>query len=497
MDELLRELSLLVRARYPIIYLVTWEERRLEKALRTLARRLQKRVYFWRSSRGYEGLEDGDSPASALNQAIRSRERALFVLQDFHPFLEDPLNVRLLRDAAQALKTSYKTLFLVSPVLKIPPELEKDVTVIDVPLPGRAELSSILSEMVNPLTESRSITVEKGCALEERVVQASLGLTEAEASNVFAKVLVEDRAFTLEDVSSIVEEKRQIIRKAGLLEYCDVSEKMTDVGGLDLLKSWLTARAAAFSERAREFGLPEPKGLLLLGVQGCGKSLTAKAIGSAWRLPMLRLDVGAIMNAYVGSSEENMRKAIRIAESLAPCILWLDEIEKGFESAGQRGASGDSGTSARVFATFLTWLQEKTEPVFVIATANSIDMLPPEMLRKGRFDEIFFVDLPSEAEREEIFRIHLRRRGRDPAGFATGELAKSSEGMSGAEIEAITVEALWRAFPEDRDLTQQDLLSALRETVPLSRTMAEAIDGLRTWARSRARPASGEQVEAG
>jgi ATP-dependent 26S proteasome regulatory subunit len=491
MDELLRELSLLVRARYPIIYLVTWEERRVDKALRSLASQLQKRVHFWRVSRGFDALEDGDSPANALNQAVRSRERAFFVLQDFHPYLEDPLHVRLLRDAAHALKTSYKTLFLVSPVLKIPPELEKEITVIDVPLPGREDLSRLLQEMVQPLARSRSITVEEDCALEERVVQAALGLTESEAANVFAKVLVEDRAFTLEDVSRIVEEKRQIIRKAGLLEYCQVSERMDDVGGLDLLKEWLRTRAGAFSEKAREFGLPEPKGLLLLGVQGCGKSLTAKAIASAWRLPMLRLDVGAIMNAYVGSSEENMRKAIRIAESLAPCILWLDEIEKGFESATGGGPSGDSGTSARVFATFLTWLQEKTEPVFVIATANSIERLPPEMLRKGRFDEIFFVDLPSEREREAIFRIHLRRRGRDPGDYDVEELAKASAGMSGAEIEAVTVEALWRAFPQDRELTQFDLQDALVDTVPLSRTMAESIDSLRTWARSRARPASG------
>jgi SpoVK/Ycf46/Vps4 family AAA+-type ATPase len=265
---------------------------------------------------------------------------------------------------------------------------------------------------------------------------------------------------------------------------------MADVGGLDLLKGWLSTRSGAFSAKARDFGLPEPKGLLLLGVQGCGKSLTAKAIASAWRLPMLRLDVGAIMNAYIGSSEENMRKAIHIAESLAPCILWLDEIEKGFESAGGGTPSGDSGTSARVFATFLTWLQEKTKPVFVIATANSIDRLPPEMLRKGRFDEIFFVDLPSRQEREEIFAIHLSRRGRDPSRFDLAALGEKSEGLSGAEIEAVTVEGLWRAYPEERDLAQADLTDALRDTVPLSRTMAESIDSLRAWARSRARPAS-------
>jgi hypothetical protein len=374
------------------------------------------------------------------------------VLHDFHPYLSDPLLVRLLRDAVVNLKTSFKTLFLVSPVLQIPPELEKDVTVIDFPLPGKDDLASLLQEMVRPLARKKSIKVDGGSDLEERVVKAALGLTEAEAANVFAKILVEDRAFNLEDLPRILDEKRQIIRKTGLLEYCQLSEEMGNVGGLDALKGWLQSRSGAFSDRAREFGLPEPKGLLLLGVQGCGKSLTAKAIASMWRLPLLRLDVGAVMNAYVGSSEENMRKAIRISESLAPCILWLDEIEKGFSGTGGKGGDSDSGTTARVFATFLTWLSEKTKPVFVIATANSIERLPPEMLRKGRFDEIFFVDLPSAEEREEIFRIHLGRRDRDPAQFDTAALASASSGMSGAEIEAVVVEGLWRAFPQDRDL---------------------------------------------
>jgi SpoVK/Ycf46/Vps4 family AAA+-type ATPase len=265
---------------------------------------------------------------------------------------------------------------------------------------------------------------------------------------------------------------------------------MANVGGLSALKRWLDERSGAFSARAREFGLPEPKGLLLLGVQGCGKSLTAKAIAGLWRHPLLRLDVGAVMNAYVGSSEENMRKAIHVAESLSPCILWLDEIEKAFSGTGGGGGDADGGTTARVFATFLTWMQEKTRPVFVIATANSIDQLPPEMLRKGRFDEIFFVDLPSKEEREEIFRIHLARRGRNPQAFDITALAAASEGTSGAEIEAAVVEALWKAFPEERDVRQEDLLSSLKETVPLSRTMAESIEALRGWARHRARPAS-------
>ncbi len=496
MDELLRELALLIRARYPILYLVTWEEGRLDRALRKLAADLGKQIYRWRSSRGFDGPLKGDSPGAALSEVIRSSERALFVLSDLHPFLDDPILVRLLRDAAEALKTSYKTLLLVSPVLRIPPELEKDVTVIDVPLPGPEELRRLLREMVDPLARKRAIEVDGGGDLEERVVKAALGLTESEAASVFAKVIVEDGVFNLDDIPRILDEKRQIIRKTGLLEYYEHTEDLESVGGLDALKAWLASRAEAFSEKARDFGLPEPKGLLLLGVQGCGKSLSAKAIASLWRLPLLRLDVGAVMNAYVGSSEENMRRAIRIAESLAPCILWLDEIEKGFSGTGGRGGDADGGTTRRVFATFLTWLQEKTKPVFVIATANSIEDLPPEMLRKGRFDEIFFVDLPSEPERRQIFDIHLRRRNRDPGSYDTAALAAAGEGMSGAEIEAAVVEGLWKAFPENRELTQADLETAIRETVPLSRTMAEAIEGLRDWARHRARPASRRGSEA-
>jgi len=489
MDELLDELAILTRARYPILYLVSWEEMRVERALKKLGARLSKQVYFWRSSRGFEGRTDGSAPAAALNHVIRTSERAIFVLYDFHPFLDDPVNVRLLRDAAQALKTSYKTLVLASPVLRIPPELEKDVTVVDVPLPDEEELAQILGEMVGPLKRQGRIQVSSEPELTERVVKAAMGLTEAEAANVFAKVIVEDGSFDLDDLPRILDEKRQIIRKTGLLEYCQLSEALGSVGGLDQLKAWLQSRAGAFSEKAREFGLPVPKGLLLLGVQGCGKSLTAKAIASLWRLPLLRLDVGAVMNAYVGSSEENMRKAIRIAESLSPAILWLDEIEKGFAGTGGGGDS-DSGTTARVFATFLTWMQEKTRPVFVIATANAIDQLPPEMLRKGRFDEIFFVDLPSEEERREIYRIHLERRHRDPVNFDCAALAAASEGMSGAEIEAMVIEGLWRAYPLGRDLLQEDIAHSIRETVPLSRTMAESIDALRAWATSRARPAS-------
>jgi SpoVK/Ycf46/Vps4 family AAA+-type ATPase len=286
-----------------------------------------------------------------------------------------------------------------------------------------------------------------------------------------------------------------VIRKSGLLEYFAADARLRDVGGLASLKRWLDRRGAAFSEAARKFGLPEPKGLLLLGVQGCGKSLTAKAIAAQWGLPLLRLDMGRIFSGLVGSSEENLRRAIQVAESVAPVVLWVDEIEKGLSGSQSSGVS-DGGVSARVFGTLLTWLQEKTAPVFVVATANRIEQLPPELLRKGRFDDTFFIDLPAPAERREILEIHLAKRGRDPARYALDLLADRTAGMSGAEIEQAVISGLYEAFAEGKELEQGHLERAVAESLPLSTTMAEEIARLREWARSRTRPASDGELPA-
>jgi SpoVK/Ycf46/Vps4 family AAA+-type ATPase len=297
-----------------------------------------------------------------------------------------------------------------------------------------------------------------------------------------------------EEIPIILSEKEQAIRKSGLLEYYRAQEQFEDIGGLNLLKDWLRKRTSAFGDKAKAFGLPSPKGALLLGVQGCGKSLCAKAVASLWRLPLLRLDVGKVFSDLVGSSERNVREAIKVAESVAPAILWVDEIEKAF--AGTQSSSfSDAGTTARVFGTFLTWLQEKEASVFVIATANNIQTLPPELLRKGRLDEIFFVDLPTRAERATVFAIHLRRRDRKPEDFDLDCLAAASEGFSGAEIEEAIISALYDVFDAGGQLTTEALLKSLNETVPLSTTMKEEIDGLRKWAEGRARKASSEAAE--
>jgi SpoVK/Ycf46/Vps4 family AAA+-type ATPase len=394
------------------------------------------------------------------------------------------------------LRDSYKTIVVVSPMLRIAPELAKDVTVLEYGLPGPGEFNRLLDRIVEDVKESARITIDLDADGREKLLHAAQGLTLKEAENVFAKTIVLDGKLDAGDVSVVFSEKQQIIRKSGLLEYYESKEDLGTVAGLENLKGWLKTRGLAFTDRAAEFGLPAPRGVLLLGVQGCGKSLCAKAAANLWKMPLLRLDIGRMFGSFVGSSEENMRRAIQTAESVAPAILWVDEIDKAFGGANQ-SAGSDGGTASRVFGTFLTWLSEKKTPVFVIATANDISKLPPEMLRKGRLDEIFFVDLPNEGERQEVFRIHLERRGRKAAAFDLLDLARLSEGFSGAEIEEAVISGLFEAFSQEKDIDQATLRACLASTVPLSRTMSEELQRLRTWSHGRARLASGETQAAG
>jgi SpoVK/Ycf46/Vps4 family AAA+-type ATPase len=494
----LEELDILVRARYPLLYLVSWEEHRVDAILTELARAHGKALFHWSITKGLRSVgtsrtaplpEDTRNPVDALAAIEKLGEPALVVLKDFHPYLEEKGVVRALRELAHFLKSTFTTVILLSPALNIPIELEKEVSVVDVPLPGYNDLLRLLREIVALVRRSNKATIELSREHADQLIKAALGLTLSEAENAFAKAIAADGKLGPEDIKRIQDEKRQVIRKSGLLEYYPPEESLGNVGGLTNLKAWLSQRTAAFGERARQFGLPEPRGLLLLGVQGCGKSLTAKAVSAHWNLPLLRLDMGRIFSGLIGSSEENLRKAIRVAESVAPVVLWVDEIEKGLSGVASSGA-GDSGVSARVFGTLLTWLQEKTAPVFVVATANRIDGLPPEVLRKGRFDEIFFIDLPEQAERQDIFRIHLHRRKREPAAFGLEELATLTDGFSGAEIEQVVIAGLYEAFAEGKELAQQHLVRVIQDTFPLSVTMGDEIGRLREWARGRTRPAS-------
>ncbi len=489
MDDLLKEISIYIKARYPIVYLVTSEENRAEKLLEKAGEYSKKQCYFWSATDGYYNTNKfgkNTAPLNALNTIMDYAEPGLFILKDFHHFLEEPLIIRKLRDIVSNLKKSYKTLFIISPVLVLPPGLEKDITPVDVPLPSTKEIKQILLRLITPFKESKKIAVNLEEDLLEKVVNASRGLTEGELENLYARLIVSNRSFDEKDLPAVVAEKKKLIRKSGLLEYYDFSESIESVGGLDKLKNWLKQRGMAFTQKARDFGLPEPKGMLLLGVQGCGKSLAAKATSSLWRLPLLKLDMGKIFDAYLGSSEKNIREAIKIAEALSPNILWLDEIDKAFSGMGSK-QSGDFGVSARVLGTFLTWMQEKTAPVFVLATANNIENLPPELLRKGRFDEIFFVDLPTEDERRNIFKIHFNKRARNPDNFDIPGLVEKTEGFTGAEIEQLIISGLYRAFAEDREIEDRDIYSEIEETVPLSVTYRERIVALRTWAENRAR----------
>jgi hypothetical protein len=500
--KLAQEIETLIRARYPILYIVTGEETRVEAMLTEIARNRLKKLYEWSYTTGL--VPAGTSiqaqkhrnaatrdPLVALDQVIDQVEPAIFVFRDFHPFLTKSnfAVIRKLKEIALHLKNSYKTIVLVSPIQEIPPELDKEITVLSFPLPDRAELGDLLDRIVDDVKQFRQVVIDLDAAARDRLLSAALGLTLNEAENVFAKIIVKDERLGGDDVNEVFAEKQQIIRKSGLLEYCATDESFNQVGGLGILKDWLDNRSIAFSREARDFGLPPPKGILLLGVQGCGKSLCAKAVSSLWQLPLLRFDMGRMFGSLVGSSEENVRKAIAVAESVAPAILWVDEIDKAF--AGSQGSgSTDGGTTARVFGTFLTWLSEKTAPVFVVATANDISQLPPELMRKGRLDEIFFVDLPAEEEREGIFAIHLERRGRPAAGFRLPELVAASKEFSGAEIEQAIISALYDAFSEGRPLATEHILEALSQTVPLSKTMDEQLARLRTWAEGRARHAS-------
>lgn len=493
----LSHIDILIRSRYPIIYITTWEEERVINALKKLiaSYRQKRKVYVWSITTGL-GL-DGSGAfdetmdlVKTLDHIIKTDEVAIYILKDVHQYFEDSKVIRKFRDVYNETRKTYKNVIIISPSFKIPDELNKEVTVVDFPLPTVAELDKKLEEIIYNVKSNPNVSINLNPETREQLLKAALGLTLNEAENVFAKAIVKDKSLDHEDIKEVLFEKQQNIKKTGILEYCQVSENMDEIGGLDYLKEWLVKRSKAFSFKAKLFGLPFPKGVLLLGVQGCGKSLCAKAMASIWNMPLLRLDVGRVFSGYMGSSEQNIRTVIKLSESVAPCILWIDEVEKAFAGVKSSGMT-DGGTTSRVFGTFITWLQEKTCPVFVIATANDISSLPPEFLRKGRFDEIFFVDLPNETEREMIFEIQLKKyKNVDLVKNNVQILAAKTQGFSGAEIEQVVISALFDAFDSTTNLQINHLYRSIEQTVPLSRTMVEEIEQLRQWAKVRTRPAS-------
>jgi ATP-dependent 26S proteasome regulatory subunit len=493
------ELNILIQAQYPLIYLVTAEEDRAEKEIATIAqtKHSPRKMYVWTLTHGM--VEYGQarttqhntiSPEAAIEWTTRQKEPGIYVFKDLHPFKDSAAVTRWLRDAIASFQGTQKAIVLMSPIQQVPIELEKEVVVLDFALPDLTALDRVLSGQLDRTRQNR-LSAEG----REKLLKASLGLTKDEAEKVYRKAYVKRGKITEAEVDIVLSEKKQLIRRNGILEFIEEDETLDSVGGLEELKGWLVQRSGAFSERARGYGLPQPKGMLILGVPGCGKSLIAKTTSRLWGLPLLRLDMGRVYDgSMVGRSEANLRGALKTAESISPAILFIDELDKAF--AGTSGsADSDGGTSSRIFGSFLTWMQEKTSPIFVMATANRVERLPGEFLRKGRFDEIFFVDLPTQAEREAVFKIHLSKRNRDLDRFDLEQLAKVADGFSGAEIEQALIAAMYDAFAQDREFTQLDIIAAIKATLPLSRTMTEQVTALRDWARQRARPAAASVAE--
>ncbi len=484
----------LVLARYPIVYLVSWEEERVGNKLIELSESMYNgtaSIYSWSTTTGLVNggtkIANTEDIFDALDNAMAdNNDAAFYIIKDFHYIISEPRTIRKLKDIYIAFRNTNKTLFIISPILTLPYELEKEVNVVDVDLPDVNETEDIFDSTLKSLNDETlvgSFTSE----FKNKCINALLGLTSIEMELALKRVLVDKTVADDSIIEDILEEKVQLIRKSGTLEFIRSRVDLDGVGGLENIKEWLQIRKQAFSEQAKEFGLDFPRGILIMGISGCGKSLCSKAVSKAWNLPLIRLELNQVYGGEYGTPEEVFRRAIKTVEATAPCVLWIDEIEAGITRAGEK--SSDSPAS-RIFGYFLTWMQEKEKPVFITATANQIGLLPPELLRKGRFDEIFFVTLPSRAERKEIFRIHLANRGKDPDIFDLDSLAKNTEGLSGAEIEQAVVAGLFESFSRKKELDDRELIIAASSLVPLSITMREEISKLERWAADRAVKAS-------
>ncbi|MEG4574718.1 AAA family ATPase [Microcoleus sp. N3A4] len=503
-EALVKRLDLMIRARYSLLYIVGAEEEPVEAVIAQVALQVTpaRRVLFWDIVRGWEDNGSGKgSVMAALDRIGKTvvEEYTIFVLRDLHPILKYPYTeknaavVRELRNLTRELKRSKKTIVLTSHTLELPEELKEEVTVIDFPLPNVQEIDSLISHVVE---KPQQLQVS-GLA-REQLVKACQGLSRARIGRVLAKALAAKQQINESDIDGVLEEKQQAIRQTGILEFFNSKESLKSVGGLENLKQWVKMRQDAFTDEARRYGIPNPKGVLLVGIQGTGKSLSAKTIACEWRLPLLRLDTGRLFGGIVGESESRVRQMIQLAEAIAPCVLWIDEIDKAFGNIIS-GSDGDSGTSRRVFGSLITWMQEKTSPVFIVATANNVRILPAELLRKGRFDEIFFLNLPSESERQDIFKVHLQRlRPTRLREFDLVVLAKCAENFSGAEIEQVVIDGLYRAFGtfvngQRRDLMTEDILRSIEDTVPLAAIARSQIEDLKRWAaEAGARTASND-----
>lgn len=503
----LSDFSINIRSAAPIIQIISHETLRIRACCITAATDLNRTLYVWNMPQGvrkygsedgaWEPEDEGEQPHEVLEWFLESsaeQSEFILLLEDFHHFLNEHTLISRLRAFAIAVASreiNNVTIVLSQPIPLLPAELEKEVQVMEMPLPDTDELKTLMQQACQ-----RYELADEDYQESPALIESALGLSTSEAQLAFSKAAYQFKRLKESEIPFIVKEKEQVIRKSGHLEYFHPKASLDDIGGLDNLKSWLERRRQSFTKGAREFGLETPRGVLLLGLPGTGKSLAAKAVANAWQLPLLRLDMGKIYGGIVGQSEANIRSALQTAEALAPSILWVDEIEKGLSGMQSSGAT-DGGTTSRVLGTFLTWMQEKEKPVFVVATANHIAQLPPELLRKGRVDEIFFVDLPVQQDRRDIISIHLKRRNRldDFTQDELNELATASKGFTGAELEEAVKEAMFLAFDEGHQLNKDDIVKAIKATSPLSLTMAEMIQDTRAWAKGRAVAASSAEPE--
>ena len=489
------ELTLLLKARYPVIFINTIEEDRVEYVIRKhIKTNLNRSIYSWDFVDGYTNNPNNEgfakrNPLQALEliERLTAETPAIFLLKDFNRFLTDISISRKLKNIARILKLQPKTIIIIGSDFNIPKELQDLITVIQFQLPNEAEINQELTKLI----ESLKINIHS--QLFESLTQTCQGLSLERIRRVLSKIIATHRTIDKNSIEILLSEKKQIISQTEILEYWSVNDKIASIGGVENLKGWLKKRKTSFGIQASNYGLPTPRGLLLVGIQGTGKSLTAKAIATEWQLPLLKLDVGKLFGGIVGESESRLRQMIEVSETLAPCILWIDEIDKAFSNSE---SNGDSGTSNRVLGTFISWLSEKTKPVFVVATANNIDLLPLEIIRKGRFDEIFFLDLPKKQEREQIFKIHIQEfRPNTWDLFEYEKLAQLSESFSGAEIKQSIIEAMYHAFYEQREFTTDDICLALNELIPLAQLESNQTVRLQSWASSgRIRLASSDSI---
>ncbi len=532
MASVLERLKVLIGSSTPIVVMETIEEMRAVRLVRAACSSLGLAAFEWSIASGLTrcgsdvgeavndefggGFAGNHAGSLAVSESVEnakaiynSREpkqmlgnlegisiEATFILKDLHRHMENPTVIRRLRDVGQKFSTNRRTLILTAPKIEIPPELSGLVEFLDLPLPDRQRLRQIIDETLVRISKTHTLQRKLDSNGVDAMSENLRGLTEEEAERAVSQALVTRYALSQEVVADVLEAKKTLLKRSQMVEFVETSDTLANVGGLENLKRWLALRRGAWEDSARDFGLEPPHGVIILGVQGCGKSLCARGVAGEWKLPLVKFDTSAVYDKYIGETEKRIRKVFQVAEGLAPCVLWVDELEKVFAGSGPDSASADAGVSSRLLAAFLSWMQDRKAPVFVAATCNNVTVLPPELIRKGRFDELFFVDLPTQAERKQIFSIQLAKRKRNPTDFDLDHLAEAAKGYSGAEIDAAVQGALYAAYSEKKPLATQSLLDALAQTVPLSTTRAEEIEAMREWARTRAVPAAAKNTEA-